>query len=67
VGQAFAAVSRLAAAHGAKVVDAELVGLLPEEAFERDSDWVRLIEGFKPEERILERRLKQPLAWPTLR
>jgi glutamate formiminotransferase / 5-formyltetrahydrofolate cyclo-ligase len=67
VGQAFAAVCRLAAAHGAKVVDAELVGLLPEEAFERDSDWVRLIEGFKPEERILERRLKQPLAWPTLR
>jgi glutamate formiminotransferase / 5-formyltetrahydrofolate cyclo-ligase len=67
VGQAFATVSRLAAAHGAKVVDAELVGLLPEEAFERDSDWVRLIEGFKPEERILERRLKQPLAWPTLR
>ena len=67
VGQAFTAVSRLAAAHGAKVVDAELVGLLPEEAFERDSDWVRLIEGFKPEERILERRLKQPLAWPTLR
>ena len=45
VGQVFAAVSRLAAAHGAKVVDAELVGLLPEEAFERDSDWVRLIEG----------------------
>ena len=67
VGQAFASVSRLAAAHGAKVVDCELVGLLPEEAFERDSDWVRLIKGFKPEERILERRLKQPLAWPTLR
>jgi glutamate formiminotransferase len=67
VGQAFAAVSRLAATHGAKVVDCELVGLLPEEAFERDSDWVRLIKGFKPEERILERRLKQPLAWPTLR
>jgi glutamate formiminotransferase len=67
VGQAFAAVSRLAGAHGAKVVDCELVGLLPEVAFERDSEWVRLIKGFKPEERILERRLKQPLAWPTLR
>jgi glutamate formiminotransferase / 5-formyltetrahydrofolate cyclo-ligase len=67
VGQAFSAVSRLAAANGAKVVDCELVGLLPEEAFERDSEWVRLIKGFKPEERILERRLKQPLAWPTLR
>src|ERR1700691_2229506 len=65
VGQAFAAVRRLAAAHGAKVVDAELGGLLPEQAFERDSEWVRLISGFTPEERILERRLKQPLDWPV--
>jgi glutamate formiminotransferase len=67
VGQAFAAVNRLAATRGTKVVDAELIGLLPEEAFERDSEWVRLIKGFKPEERILERRLKQPLKWPILR
>lgn len=64
VRHAFAAVDRLARTHGTKVVDAELIGLLPEEAFERDSDWVRLIKEFKPEERILERRLKQPLEWP---
>ena len=64
VSQAFAAVNRLAQSHGTKVVDAELIGLLPEEAFERDSDWVRLMKEFKPEERILQRRLKQPLAWP---
>lgn len=64
VGHAFAAVSRLAATHGTKVVAGELIGLLPEDAFERDSEWVRLINGFKPEERILERRLRQPLAWP---
>lgn len=64
VGHAFAAVSRLAGSHGTKVVDGELIGLLPEEAFERDSEWVRLINGFTPEERILERRLKQPLPWP---
>jgi glutamate formiminotransferase len=67
VGHAFAAVNRLAGTHGTKVVDAELIGLLPEQAFERDSEWVRLIGGFKPEERILERRLKQPLEWPSLR
>ena len=65
VGQAFAAASRLAESHGTNVVDGELIGLLPEEAFERDSDWVRLIRGFKAEERILERRLKQPLEWPS--
>ncbi len=64
VGDAFASVCRLAETHGAKVVDAELIGLLPEEAFERDSEWVRLIKQFKPEERILERRLKHPLHWP---
>jgi glutamate formiminotransferase / 5-formyltetrahydrofolate cyclo-ligase len=67
VGYAFAAVSRLAENHASKVVEAELVGLLPEEAFERDSEWVRLISEFKPEERILERRLLQPLEWPSLR
>src|ERR1700729_2252372 len=64
VRHAFAAVDRLARTHGTKVVAAELIGLLPEEAFERDSEWVRLIKEFKPEERILERRLKQPLQWP---
>jgi glutamate formiminotransferase len=64
VRHAFASVDRLARTHGAKVVDAELIGLLPEDAFERDSEWVRLIKEFKPEERILERRLKQPLEWP---
>jgi len=64
VGRVFDALNRLAGKHGTKVVDGELIGLLPEEAFERDSEWVRLIRGFNPEERILERRLKQPLAWP---
>src|ERR1700744_4890000 len=64
VGHAFASVDQLARTYGTKVVAAELIGLLPEEAFERDSDWVRLINEFKPEERILERRLKQPLQWP---
>jgi glutamate formiminotransferase len=65
VGQVFAAVNRLAAAHATKVVDGELIGLLPEAAFERDSEWVRLINGFIPDDRILERRLKQPLDWPV--
>jgi glutamate formiminotransferase / 5-formyltetrahydrofolate cyclo-ligase len=64
VGRAFATVSRLALSYGTKVVAGELIGLLPEDAFERDSEWVRLISGFKPEERILERRLMRPLDWP---
>ena len=64
VGHAFAAVSQQATAHDTKVVEAELIGLLPEEAFERDSEWIRLINGFHAEDRIFERRLKQPLDWP---
>jgi glutamate formiminotransferase / 5-formyltetrahydrofolate cyclo-ligase len=64
VGQAFAEVSRLAAAHATKVVEGELIGLLPEDAYERDSEWVRLIREFKPEERIVERRLQHSLEWP---
>jgi glutamate formiminotransferase / 5-formyltetrahydrofolate cyclo-ligase len=67
VGEVFAGISRCAESHAAKVVDAELIGLVPEEAFERDSEWVRLISEFKPEERILERRLLQPLEWPSIR
>jgi glutamate formiminotransferase / 5-formyltetrahydrofolate cyclo-ligase len=67
VGEVFAGISRFAESHGVKVVDAELIGLVPEEAFERDSEWVRLMSEFKPEERILERRLLQPLEWPSIR
>src|SRR6202041_2875001 len=64
VGGVFVDITTLPGKHATKVVDGELIGLLPEEAFERDSEWVRLIREFEPEQRILERRLKQPLAWP---
>lgn len=66
VGDVFTAVSRLASRYGTKVVDGELIGLLPEQAFEPDSEWVRLLIGFKPEEKILERRLRRPLEWPAV-
>src|ERR1700749_686347 len=36
VGRVFEVLNRLAGKHGTKVVDAELIGLLPEDAFERD-------------------------------
>jgi glutamate formiminotransferase / 5-formyltetrahydrofolate cyclo-ligase len=65
VGEVFAAVSRLASRHANKVVHGELIGLLPEQAFEPDSEWVRLLVGFRPEEKVLERRLNAPLTWPV--
>jgi glutamate formiminotransferase len=59
-----AAVAESAARHGASVGHGELIGLIPEEAFEPNADWVRQIVGFNAEERVLERRLLHPLAWP---
>jgi glutamate formiminotransferase / 5-formyltetrahydrofolate cyclo-ligase len=58
------AVAESAARHGGMVGDGELIGLIPEQAFEPNADWVRQIVGFNPEERVLERRLLHPLAWP---
>lgn len=64
VREVYATVSRLAAQHSAKVVGGELIGLLPEQAYEPESEWVRLLGQFNPEEKILERRLNHPLDWP---
>ena len=59
-----AAVSEIAARHGAEIAEGEVIGLIPEQAYETNADWVRQIPEFDPEEKILERRLKHPLNWP---
>ena len=59
-----AAVERLARRHGVSVADGELIGLIPEAAYEPDSDWLRQIPGFDPADKVLERRLHAPMAWP---
>jgi glutamate formiminotransferase len=64
VAQVFAAVKQKASRHRVKVVRGELIGLVPEAAFEQETEWVRQLDGFDPEEKILERRLDHPLAWP---
>lgn len=64
VGQVYEAVKDKAVRHGAVPVRAELIGLIPEAAVERNSEWLRLLDGFDPEEKVLERRLDHPLAWP---
>ena len=63
-GAVYARLTQAAALRGAKLVEGELIGLLPEAAFERDALWVRQLEGFTPEAKILERRLENPLPWP---
>ncbi len=59
-----AAVEKLARDHGTAVAEAELIGLIPEAAYDPAADWIRQIPGFDPALKVLERRLESPLAWP---
>ncbi len=64
VSQIYSAVSRLAQRHKALPVEGEVIGLIPEAACERDSEWMRQLVGFDPAAKVLERRLRAPLHWP---
>jgi glutamate formiminotransferase / 5-formyltetrahydrofolate cyclo-ligase len=57
-------VAKLAELHKAAPVEGEVIGLLPEKACERESDWMRQLIRFDPETKILEQRLAAPLEWP---
>jgi glutamate formiminotransferase / 5-formyltetrahydrofolate cyclo-ligase len=59
-----AAVGELARNHGAVVTEAELIGLIPQDAYEAEAEWLREIPGFDPQTKVLERRLEHPLPWP---
>src|SRR5271168_18644 len=59
-----ATVHHLAQRHGVLIEDAKLIGLIPQEAYEPDSEWVRQITGFNPDAKVLERKLHSPIAWP---
>lgn len=59
-----AAVAEIAHRHGAAIGEGEVIGLIPEEAYEPKAEWVRQTTQFDPEEKVLERRLKHPLQWP---
>ena len=64
VAKIHAAVAQIAARHGAIIGEGELIGLIPEQAYEPEADWIRQIPQFDPEEKVLERRLHHPLDWP---
>ena len=64
LSQVFRAVSSLALRHKAAPVQGEIIGLLPEAACERESDWMRQLTVFDEQTKILERRLASPLPWP---
>jgi glutamate formiminotransferase len=56
--------SSLAGRHKVGLAEGEVIGLIPEAACERESEWMRQLVGFDEETKVLERRLKRPLAWP---
>jgi glutamate formiminotransferase len=64
ISQVHLKVTSLAAKHKARIAESEIIGLLPEAAYERESDWIRQLIRFDPETKILERRLANPLRWP---
>lgn len=64
VSEVYKAVSRLSARHKTAPVEGEVVGLIPEAACERESEWMRQLVEFDPTAKILENRLASPLAWP---
>ena len=64
VSAVYAQICRLATRHKTEPVEAEVIGLLPQIAYEQESEWMRLLLEFDPATKVLERRLEAPQAWP---
>ncbi len=64
ISEVYRAVSKLALRHKTALAEGEVIGLLPEAACERDSEWMRQLTGFDPMAKILEQRLAAPMDWP---
>jgi glutamate formiminotransferase len=64
ISRVYRKVQGLAARHKTQLAEGEIIGLIPEAACERESDWMRQLRGFDPQTKILERRLGAPLSWP---
>jgi glutamate formiminotransferase len=60
----YSTVLKLALRHKIAPVEGEIIGLVPEGACERESEWMRQLTGFDPRTKVLEYRLAAPLAWP---
>ena len=64
VSAVYARICRLADRLKAEPMEAEIIGLLPQIAYEQESEWMRLLNGFDAATKVLERRLEAPQAWP---
>ena len=59
-----AKIERLARRHSLIITEGELIGLVPEAAYDPAAAWVAEIPRFHPEQKVLERRLETPMPWP---
>ncbi|HEY5055169.1 MAG TPA: glutamate formiminotransferase, partial [Acidobacteriaceae bacterium] len=59
-----ATVRDLARSHKVRIAEGELIGLIPQAAYDPAAEWLREIPGFDAEAKVLERRLNHPLPWP---
>jgi len=66
MARVYSTVQTLARNYGVVAREAELIGLIPQAAYEADAEWVRAIPGFEAEAKVLERRLEYPLPWPKV-
>jgi glutamate formiminotransferase len=58
-------VRELARTHGAVAAEGEIIGLIPQEAYDPQAEWLLEVPNFDPEAKVLERRLEHPLPWPA--
>lgn len=65
ISRAYSTAARLALRYKVPIAEGEIIGLIPEAACERESDWMRQLSGFDPKMKILEQRLGFPLVWPA--
>ena len=65
IATAYEKAAELALQQKVAPVRTELIGLLPEHAYERDSEWMRLSIEFDPQWKVIERRLQSPMEWPA--
>ncbi|WP_260705430.1 glutamate formimidoyltransferase [Edaphobacter flagellatus] len=65
MAKVYARIQELAHRHGAELDDSELIGLIPQAAYEQGAEWITRIPNFDPAEKVIERRLEKPLNWLT--
>jgi len=66
MSKVYTRLKELALRHGAELDDSELIGLIPEAAYEEGAEWISRIPNFDPALKVVERRLENPLDWMTV-